>query len=151
MLQSASLRSVFRVPTFVAMSRGCILVADDNAVVHAALKEAAEARGYRVIGVNTGVGAIVMAIAARPDLIVLDIQFPDADGRDVLAKLKADERTAHIPVVVWSGRQGHDSDRRISLELGAEDYVEKNEADRLVSKIERVLQRVKQSEPKRSA
>jgi CheY-like chemotaxis protein len=133
------------------MSRGCILVADDNPVVHAVVKEAAEARGYRVVGVSTAVGAIVMAIAARPDLIVLDIQFPDADGRDVLAKLKADERTAHIPVVVWSGRQGHDSDRRISLELGAEDYVEKNEAEQLVSKIERVLQRLKESEPKRSA
>ena len=135
----------------VSMKRGRILVADDNAVIHAVVKDAAEARGYQVISVTTGVGAIVTAITARPDLIVLDIQFPDADGRDVLARLKADPRTAHIPVVVWSGRQGHDSDRRISLELGAEDYVEKSEAELLVRKIERVLLRLKESEPKRSA
>jgi len=132
------------------MSKGRILVADDNPVVHAVVKEAAEARGYQVISVTTGVGAIATAITARPDLVVLDIQFPDADGRDVLAQLKADPRTAHIPVLVWSGRKGHDSDRRISLELGAEDYVEKNEADLLVSKVERVLLRLKGLEPKRS-
>jgi CheY-like chemotaxis protein len=77
----------------------------------------------------------------KPDIIVLDIHFPDADGRDVLSRLKGDPRTAHIPVVVWSGRDPQ-SDRRIALDLGAEDYVEKRDPSSLLPKIERVLLRL---------
>jgi CheY-like chemotaxis protein len=72
---------------------------------------------------------------------VLDIEFPDADGRDVLAKLKADPRTAAIPVLVWSGRKPSESESRIALGLGADDYVEKNDAQLLIRKLERVLLR----------
>ncbi len=133
----------------IRMAGTRILLADDNEVIHAVVKHVAEARHCELISATSGAEAIAQAIATQPDLIVLDIHFPDADGRDVLAKLKADPRTAHIPVVVWSGRPDHDSDRRISLDLGAEDYVQKNEAELLVSKIERVLLRVK--EKKRSA
>jgi two-component system, OmpR family, alkaline phosphatase synthesis response regulator PhoP len=129
-----------------------ILLADDNEIVLAVLMQAAQARGHQVSSATTGAATIAMALETQPDLIVLDMQFPDADGRDVLARLKSDQRTAHIPVVVWSGRKGHDSDRRISLELGAEDYVEKNRAEFLVGKLERVLLRLEQvREAKRRA
>ncbi len=120
----------------------CILLADDDEVTQEAVRRAVEKLGHQVIGTTTGIGAIQLAAAAQPDLIVLDIGFPDLDGRDVLAKLKADRRTAHIPVVVWSGREGHSSDSRIALELGAEDYVEKSDAGLLMGKIERVLFRL---------
>ncbi len=83
--------------------------------------------------------------SAKPDLIVLDIALPDVDGRDLLAALKKDARTNSIPVVVWSGRFA-DSDRRIALDLGAEDYVEKGPPSALVSKIERVLLRISEGE-----
>jgi two-component system KDP operon response regulator KdpE len=82
-----------------------------------------------------------VALTTHPDVIVLDMGLPDADGRDVLAKLKADQRTTDIPVVVWSGRAG-ESDSRISLDLGAEDYVEKSDATLLILKLERVLLRL---------
>ncbi|HEX3854334.1 MAG TPA: hypothetical protein VHW01_25395 [Polyangiaceae bacterium] len=65
-------------------------------------------------------------------------------GRDVLRKLKTDRRTARIPVVVWSGRGGHESDSRISLELDAEDYVQKGSVQSLFSKIERVMLRFRE-------
>jgi two-component system KDP operon response regulator KdpE len=119
-----------------------ILLADDNEVVQEVVRGVAEAKGHHVIRAVTGAGAIECAIIAKPDLIVLDMGFPDADGRDVLAKLKGDKRTACIPVVVWSGREGHDSDSRISLDLGAEDYVEKGDAAQLIQKVERVLLRL---------
>jgi CheY-like chemotaxis protein len=83
-------------------------------------------------------------LSAPPDLIVLDIHFPDADGRDVLSRLKADPRTTTIPVVVWSGRDPQ-SDRRIALDLGAEDYVEKRDPSTLLPKIERVLLRLRET------
>ncbi len=127
--------------------RGHILFGDDNEVIQAVVKEAAQARGFQVSCASTGADTFAVAIETQPDLIVLDIQFEDADGRDVLSRLKADDRTADIPVVVWSGRKGRDSDRRISLDLGAEDYVEKSEVTFLLGKLERILLRL--SEPAR--
>jgi chemosensory pili system protein ChpA (sensor histidine kinase/response regulator) len=122
-----------------------ILLADDNEAIQEAVRRVCERYGHQVISAVTGVDALEFANEMQPDLIVLDIEFPDEDGRDLLARLKSDARTAHIPVVVWSGRTGHDSDRRISLELGAEDYVEKHNAQLLLRKIERVLLRLRTS------
>jgi CheY-like chemotaxis protein len=99
-------------------------------------------RGHQLVQAVTGASAFALAVGTQPDVIVLDMDLPDADGRDVLGKLKGDERTAHIPVVVWSGRAGHPSDSRISLDLGAEDYVEKSDASLLIRKLERVLLRL---------
>jgi two-component system KDP operon response regulator KdpE len=121
-----------------------ILLADDDEVIQEAVRRASTKLGDQVIGTMTGTGTIQLAAAAQPDLIVLDIGFPDLDGRDVLAKLKSDTRTARIPVLVWSGRKVNDSDRRIVLDLGAEDYVEKSDAELLMGKIERVLLRLYQ-------
>jgi CheY-like chemotaxis protein len=123
-------------------NRRRILLADDDEVVQEVVKVVAERRGYSVLPASTGLAALSLAVSEAPDLIVLDMSFPDADGRDVLRKLKADRRTAHIPVVVWSGgRDGHDSDSKISLDLGAAEYVEKGDAELFVSKLERVLAR----------
>ena len=122
-----------------------ILLADDDPVVQEAVKSAAGLAGHRVIAATTGAQALELAVTMRPDLIVLDIEFPDADGRDVLAKLKADPRTASIPVLVWSGRKNCDSDSRIALDLGAEDYIEKSDAHLLMRKLERVLLRFDES------
>ncbi|HEY0462734.1 MAG TPA: response regulator [Polyangiaceae bacterium] len=118
-----------------------ILLADDNLSIQKVVKRVAEKYGHELIEVTEGSAVLALAASAQPDVIVLDIEFPDADGRDLLAKLKADPRTSSIPVIVWSGRKGNDSDSRIALELGAEDYVEKNDAQLLVRKLERVLLR----------
>jgi CheY-like chemotaxis protein len=121
-----------------------ILLADDDAVIQQVVQRLAERRGHELLQANTGRGALALAITAQPDIIVLDLEFPDADGRDILCKLKADDRTKHIPVVVWSGRDGHGSDSKISLSRGAEDFVEKGEAGLLLLKLERVLLRLDQ-------
>jgi CheY-like chemotaxis protein len=120
----------------------CILLADDDEVVQAAVTAAATKYGHRVVRATSGAATVEVAASAQPDVVVLDIQFPDADGRDVLAKLKADPRTAHIPVIVWSGRSSNESDSRIALELGAEDFVEKSDGEFLILKLERVLLRL---------
>ena len=119
-----------------------ILLADDNEAIQQVVRRVAEKRGHEVFQATTGATTLEVAIQTQPDVIVLDIEFPDADGRDVLGKLKKDPRTAQIPVLVWSGRVGHDSDGRISLDLGAEDYVTKDDAMLLIRKLERVLLRL---------
>jgi CheY-like chemotaxis protein len=119
-----------------------ILFADDDPGVQRALKRLAEKNGFELVPVLVGADVYEAALECGPDLIVLDIHFPDADGRDVLSRLKQDSRTSNIPVVVWSGRDPN-SDRRIALDLGAEDYVEKREPATLLPKIERVLLRLR--------
>jgi len=119
-----------------------ILFADDDPSVQRALKRLAEKNGFELLPVLAGADVYQAALDSRPDLIVLDIHFPDADGRDVLSRLKADPRISNIPVVVWSGRDPQ-SDRRIALDLGAEDYVEKRDPSTLLPKIERVLLRLR--------
>lgn len=118
-----------------------ILLAEDNQELRRLVERLAHEHGHEVIQTALGGEVLALAIEHRPDLIVLDIGFPDIDGRDVLARLKGDERTDRIPVLIWSGRLESESDRRISLELGAEDYLEKIDAPALLRKIERVLLR----------
>ena len=119
-----------------------ILVAEDNEVLQKLVKRSFEREGYIVAQAHSGAELATELAKATPDLIVLDVGLPDADGRDVLAKLKKDPKTVHIPVLIWSGRDA-ESDRRIALSLGAEDYVEKGPASELVRKIERLLLRLR--------
>jgi CheY-like chemotaxis protein len=119
-----------------------ILLADDSESVQRTVTRIASTLGHEIIPAMSGSKVLEMVVASRPDVVVLDIEFPDADGRDILGSLKADPRTRHVPVVVWSGRHTRESDSRISLELGAEDYVEKSDAQLLFRKLERILLRL---------
>ena len=74
-----------------------VLLADDDAVVQEVVRCAAAKVGHQVTAATTGARAFELAVSMQPDLIVLDIQFPDADGRDVLAQLKRDPRTSKSP------------------------------------------------------
>ena len=127
----------------MAKVRCRILLADDDPMVQRAVRRLAAEHGHELIEVTASALLHPTALQLQPDLIVLDVTFPDGDGRDLLARLKADERTRQIPVLVWSAHQDRDSESRIALALGAEDYVEKSDAQRLLRKIERVLLRLK--------
>src|SRR6185369_10498935 len=115
-----------------------ILVAEADEKLQARLKRALERDGYAVVQVYSSAELYRELALSRPEVIVLDVALPDVDGRDVLAALKRDPKTSEIPVVVWSGGLA-DSERRIVLELGAEDYVEQGDPMALVNKIARVL------------
>jgi two-component system, OmpR family, KDP operon response regulator KdpE len=121
-----------------------VLIADDNAALQRIVKRLFEREGYFVIQLPDTDGLVEKAAAAQPDVIVLDVGFPNADGRDLLSRLKRDPRTEGIPVLIWSG-QDADSQRRIALDLGAEDFIEKGSADELVAKIERLLFRLREN------
>ena len=118
-----------------------ILLGEDNEDLRRAVQRLCVEYGHELIQTALCGEVLALAIEHQPHLIVLDIGFPDMDGRDVLARLKGDERTDTIPVLIWSGRMEAESDRRIALELGAEDYLEKIDAPALLRKIERVLLR----------
>lgn len=126
-------------------TKGRILLGDDDVVLQRAVARVAGTRGYEVFSARTGIEVIMMASALQPELIVLDIMFPDADGRDLLRQLKDSPLTAQIPVLVWSATD-NDSNRRIALNLGAEDFVEKGTALALLPRIARTLLRVRQEQ-----
>ncbi len=127
-------------------SRCRILLADDDPAVQRTVQKVATEFGHELFQVRRGTAVLSKALEVMPDLIVLDVGFPDADGRDLLAQLKAEARTSAIPVLVWSGRHDLDTERRIAISLGAEDYVEKTDAALLMRKIERLLLRIKGDE-----
>jgi len=77
-----------------------------------------------------------------PDLVVLDLMLPDADGIDVCKDLKRDSRTAHVPVVMLTAR-GDELDRVLGLEIGADDYITKPFSPKeLVARVKAVLRRI---------
>lgn len=122
-----------------------ILVVEDNDLLLELLRKVLEREDYQVIAVPTGSEALQRLETTKPDLILLDIGLPDLDGRDLLAVLKKSARTVSIPVLVWSGRDP-DRYRRVALELGAEDYIEKGPPSTLLPKIERILLRISERE-----
>ncbi len=77
----------------------------------------------------------------RPDLIVLDLMLPDADGLDVCKLLRKSDTYAQIPIIMLTAK-GEETDRILGLELGADDYVTKPFSPReLVARVKAVLRR----------
>jgi CheY-like chemotaxis protein len=117
-----------------------ILVAEDDAAVARLYAAYAQSRGHTVLFAKDGAETLVTAATDLPDLILLDIAMPKLDGRDVLKQLKANPKTAPIPVLVVSAFGGDQNLRDLLLELGALDVMEKpvdlqiafNKAERMV-------------------
>ncbi len=101
-----------------------ILIADDDADTREVLDILLTKVGHEVFTAETGEMAVMLSGVLQPGLILLDINLPDLDGFEVLARLKSDYETVGIPVVVISGRDDFDDISR-GLELGAADYITK--------------------------
>src|SRR5512145_242259 len=119
-----------------------ILVAEDDPSVARLYASYAQSRGHTVLVAKDGAETLVTAAAEHPDLVLLDIGMPKVDGRDVLKELKANPRTASIPVLVVTALGGDQNLRDLLLELGALDVLEKP-VDLAIAfaKAERVAQR----------
>lgn len=79
---------------------------------------------YEVLVATRGDAGIAIAVEQQPDLVLLDVVMPDLDGYEACARLKADPRTAHIPVVFVTAR-AEECDEARGLSLGAIDYLAK--------------------------
>ncbi len=115
-----------------------ILVVDDEPNITELLRYQLERAGYRVYTARRGEEALAIARQEHPDLITLDILMAGMDGQEVLEHLKADERTADIPVVIISIV----AEKENLMALGAVDFLPKplEEADLLLT-IGRILGR----------
>jgi DNA-binding response OmpR family regulator len=101
-----------------------ILLIEDDSDLFSLLKYNLEKEGFATAGQPTGKGALELCRQARPDLVLLDIMLPDADGLDICKSIRRDPELAALPVIFLTAR-GAETDRIVGLELGANDYVVK--------------------------
>ena len=101
-----------------------ILVVEDNEMNMKLLRDVLYATGYRTLEATTGAEAVELASSNVPDLVLMDIQLPDFDGVQALHRLRANERTAAIPVLAVTA-QAMQGDRQEFLAAGFDGYVSK--------------------------
>ena len=98
-----------------------VLVIDDEPQIRRFLRAGFELHGYTVIEAEDATAGLKAAIADKPDIIVLDLKLPDAEGSDVLERIRS---WSNVPVIVLSIHADEDEKVRL-LRLGADDYVVK--------------------------
>jgi CheY-like chemotaxis protein len=101
-----------------------ILVVDDDDDVRSLIRAVVERRGYRVVTAADGAEALDLIARAAPDLVLLDVDLPGADGPAVCRRLKADPATRAIPVLVLTV-DTREADRQRGLAAGADGSVTK--------------------------
>ncbi len=129
------------------MSKGHILVVDDEEDLLELVAYNLRREGYGVDCVTTGETALRAARSKRVDLIILDLMLPGADGLEVCRALRGDPQTRDISIVMLTAK-GDEADIVAGIELGADDYITKPFSPRvLLARIRAVLRRRSQSAP----
>lgn len=104
------------------MSQGHIFIIDDDPMIRFLVQEYLKAADFTVDAFGSGGEALTALAPSLPDLILLDLQMPQMNGFEVLEKLRADESTAHIPVLMLSANA---ADARSMSSLQPNGYLEK--------------------------
>lgn len=100
---------------------GQILVVEDEEPIRKFLRISLVNHGYRMLEAATAAAGVRQAADHRPDLVILDLGLPDADGVDVIRQIREWSR---VPIIVLSAR-GRESDKIDALDAGADDYLTK--------------------------
>jgi DNA-binding response OmpR family regulator len=129
------------------MNKATILIIDDEKDLLELVRYNFEKERFDVICASDGQAGLDIATRHRPDLIVLDLMMPGVDGLEVCRRLRGDERTARIPMIMLTARAA-EADRIVGLEMGADDYVTKPFSPReLVARVKAVLRRTHPRQP----
>lgn len=120
-----------------------ILVVDDDLNICELIRLYLEKEGYEVLTVNDGIGAVETFAVFAPNIVILDVMLPGADGWHVLRQMR---KISNIPVIMLTAK-GETFDKVLGLELGADDYIVKPfEPKELVARIKAVLRRYDKKE-----
>jgi two-component system, cell cycle response regulator DivK len=101
-----------------------VLVVEDNEKNMKLFRDVLLASGYRTLEATSGGQAVELAAEHEPDLVLMDVRLRDIDGVEALRRLRADERTASIPVVALTA-QAMRGDRERFLAAGFVAYISK--------------------------
>ena len=125
----------------LADTRTKILIVDDELDTLLPLKRALEMEDFNVVEARDGVEALEKVRAEIPDLVLLDLMLPRINGFEVCQRLKQDEATSYIPIIMLTAK-GETSDKIEGIEIGADDYVTKPfNLDELKARVKAVLRR----------
>lgn len=118
-----------------------ILVVDDEAAIRDMIGIALDTAGFDTISAETALQAHVQVVDHRPDLVLLDWMLPGGSGIELARRLKNDELTADIPIIMLTAKTTEDNKVQ-GLDAGVDDYVTKPFSPReLVARIKAVLRR----------
>lgn len=104
------------------MAIGTILVVDDEEAISSYLRRKLAKLGYSVLVAADGEKAFELAFSQLPDIILMDVKLPKMTGTEVCRKLKADQRTAAIPVLLLSAK-AQPAEIKEGLDAGANRYL----------------------------
>ena len=121
-----------------------ILIVEDEHDLLTTLEYSLQREGYRTRTASTGIDALnAAALEPMPALVLLDLMLPDLSGNEVCRRLKKDEKTKEIPVVMVTAK-AEEIDRVVGFEVGADDYVVKPFSMReLILRVAVILKRSK--------
>jgi two-component system alkaline phosphatase synthesis response regulator PhoP len=118
-----------------------IAVVEDEEDIRALVAAGLAREGFRVSQFPDGRDLLAALCREKPDLVVLDVMLPDADGFAICRAIRGDRTLASLPVIMLTARAG-ESDRVLGLELGADDYVAKPFSPKeLAARVRAVLRR----------
>lgn len=121
-----------------------IFIVDDEADILELVSLHLKKSGFETKGVQDAETLFNFLNSHIPDLIILDLMLPDADGFDVCKQLKKDDKFSSIPIIMLTAK-GEEIDKVVGLELGADDYITKPFSPKeLVARVKAVLRRNKQ-------
>jgi DNA-binding response OmpR family regulator len=123
-----------------------VLVAEDDRDIGELIARYVQRNGWTVKLVTSGTEALAYAKAQPIDLLILDLMLPGLSGLDVCRALRADPRTAAIPIIMVTAKV-EESDRISGLELGADDYVSKPfSPNELMARVRAMFRRTQRAE-----
>jgi DNA-binding response OmpR family regulator len=105
-------------------ARPVILAADDDEDILELVTFRLERSGYTVLQARDGEEAFQLAKEKKPDLAVLDVMMPKMDGFELTRRLRAEETTSRIPIILLTAR-AQDDDLQQGFDAGADDYIRK--------------------------
>jgi DNA-binding response OmpR family regulator len=107
-----------------ARDRPVVLAADDDEDILELVAFRLERSGYTVLQARDGEQALELARTEKPDLAVLDVMMPKLDGFELTRRLRADEATNRMPIILLTAR-AQDTDVDRGFHSGADDYIRK--------------------------
>ena len=123
------------------MAKQKILAVDDEEDILELLRFNLTKEGFAVVCAASGEEGLKTAHSQRPDLILLDLMLPGMDGLEVAKRLKKEEATKDIPIIMVTAK-GEEADIVTGLEVGAEDYITKPFSRKvLIARVRAVLRR----------
>lgn len=128
------------------MAKEKILIVEDEPDIVRMLEYNLKKEGFRTVCAPSGGEGLRRVERDEPDIILLDLMLPEIDGLEVCRRLKQNQETARIPVIMLTAKS-RKTDKIVGLELGADDYITKPfSVGELIARIKAVLRRFQDKE-----